>query len=122
MSNIIQEGLANRPIGIVSKNYDFVKENLRRNIGSSSFDYDGVGTPISQLADTELTSKTSPWFYMDIDKNKHSNYLSYVGSVYFNGTLAPLNVESPEEKMKKFDIASLCLENNKVGVIRNWGV
>ena len=122
MSNILQEGLMNRPIGIVSKNYDFVKENLRRNIGSCSFDYDGVGTPIGQLADTELNSKVSPWFYKNATKSQYSNYLSYIGSVYSNGTLAPLNVESPEERIRNFDLASLCLDNNKVGVIRNWGV
>ena len=122
MNNLSDNGLMERPIGIVTKNYDFVEEHLLRNIGNGSFSFDGIGTPISQLADTSLNSKTTPWFFKDTSKNKYSNYVEYVGSIYSNGTLQPLNVESFEDRIKHFDINSLCLDFNKVGVIRNYGV
>ena len=122
MNNLSDNGFMERPIGIVAKNYDFVEEHLLRNIGNGQFTFDGIGTPISQLADTSLNSKTTPWFFKDTSKNKYSNYLEYVGSIYTNGTLQPLNVESIEDRIKHFDINSLCLDCNKVGVIRNYGV
>lgn len=115
-------GFFARPIGIVGKNYDFIKSTLSRNIGTSVFSYDGYGTPISMLADTELNEKAIPWYKMDEYKNRYSNYLEYVNDIYFDGYMAFPNFMSLEDKIHTFTPQSLLLENNMVGVIRSYDI
>lgn len=115
-------GFFARPIGIVSKNYDFIKSTLNRNIGSGIFSYDGYATPISMLADTELTSDSIPWYKMDKYKESFSNYLEYMNDIYFDGYMAFPNFMTIEDRAKVFSIQSLYLENNTVGVVRNYDI
>lgn len=122
ISNSLYGGIMARPVGIVSKNYDFIRATLKRNIGSSIHEFDGYGTPISALADLEKNSEIIPSFLNDLERNKYDNYLGYIDSVYFNGYMQPSNFVSPEEKSKYFDFASLLLEANRVGLIRNYNI
>lgn len=115
-------GFMARPIGIVAKNYDFIKNTLNSNIGNGLFNYDGYGTPISSLADPELTSKSIPWFISDSHKNKYDNYLNYINDMYYDGYMSFPNFITQEEKVKFFNYRDLLLENNTVGVIRNYDV
>ena len=115
-------GFMARPIGIVAKNYDFIKNTLKSNIGNGLFNYDGYGTPISSLADPELTSKSIPWFISDSHKNKYDNYLNYINDMYYDGYMSFPNFITQEEKVKFFNYRDLLLENNTVGVIRNYDV
>lgn len=115
-------GFMARPIGIVAKNYDFIKNTLNSNIGNGLFNYDGYGTPISSLADPELTSKSTPWFISDSHKNKYDNYLNYINDMYYDGYMSFPNFITQEEKVKFFNYRDLLLENNTVGVIRNYDV
>ena len=109
-----------KKIGILSKNYQYVEETLLRNIGNGSFDFDGIGTPISQVSDPYLTSRYTPWFYSDEKKKSYPTYLSYVNDTYFNGWATPLNTESIDDRIAHFDRNSLLFINNRVGVIRNY--
>lgn len=115
-------GFMARPIGIVAKNYDFIKNTLNSNIGNGLFNYDGYGTPISSLADPELTSKSIPWFISDSYKNKYDNYLNYINDMYYDGYMSFPNFITQEEKVKFFNYRDLLLENNTVGAIRNYDV
>ena len=115
-------GFMARPIGIVAKNYDFIKNTLNSNIGNGLFNYDGYGTPISSLADPELTSNSIPWFISDSYKNKYDNYLNYINDMYYDGYMSFPNFITQEEKVKFFNYRDLLLENNTVGVIRNYDV
>ena len=115
-------GFMARPIGIVAKNYDFIKNTLNSNIGNGLFNYDGYGTPISSLADPELTSKSIPWFISDSHKNKYDNYLNYINDMYYDGYMSFPNFITQEEKVKFFNYRDLLLENNTVGVIRNYDI
>ena len=115
-------GFMARPIGIVAKNYDFIKNTLKSNIGNGLFNYDGYGTPISSLADPELTSKSIPWFISDSHKNKYDNYLNYINDMYYDGYMSFPNFITQEEKVKFFNYRDLLLENNTVGVIRNYDI
>lgn len=115
-------GFMARPIGIVAKNYDFIKNTLNSNIGNGLFNYDGYGTPISSLADPELTSNSIPWFISDSHKNKYDNYLNYINDMYYDGYMSFPNFITQEEKVKFFNYRDLLLENNTVGVIRNYDV
>ena len=114
--------LMSRKIGILSKNYDFVKETLFRNIGSGQFDYDGIGTPIGQVANPNLNSYYVSWFYKDEKKKQYPTYLDYVKGTYFNGQYSPLNTESIEDKINNFSRNSLLFDNNQVGVIRGYDI
>ena len=122
ISNSLYGGIMARPVGIVSKNYDFIRATLKRNIGSSIHEFDGYGTPISALADVEKNSGTIPSFLNDLERNRYDNYLGYIDRVYFNGYMQPSNFVSPEEKAKYFNFASLLLEANRVGLIRNYNI
>ena len=122
ISNSLYGGIMARPIGIVSKNYDFIRATLKRNIGSGIHEFDGYGTPISALADLEKNSGIIPSFLNDLERNRYDNYLGYIDSVYFNGYMSPSNFVSPEEKSKYFDFTSLLLEANRVGLIRNYNI
>lgn len=115
-------GLMARPIGIVGKNYDFIKNTLYSNIGNGFFTYDGFGGPISSLGDPELNLNYVPWFIADIDKNNYDTYLNYVNSMYFNGYMSPLNFLTQEEKTSFFDYRTIKLENNNVGVVRSYNI
>lgn len=115
-------GLMTRQIGIVSKNYDYIKNTLQSNIGNGLFNYDGYGTTISSLADPYLTSNSIPWFISDSYKNKYDNYLNYINDMYYDGYMAFPNFISQEEKVKFFNYRDLLLENNMVGVVRNYDV
>lgn len=120
MENIVGNSLMSKKIGILSKNYQYVEETLLRNIGNGSFDFDGIGTPISQVGDPYLTSRYTPWFYSDEKKKSYPTYLSYVNDTYFNGWATPLNTESIDDRIAHFDRNSLLFINNRVGVIRNY--
>ena len=122
VSNSLYGSIMARPVGIVSKNYDFIRATLKRNIGSGIYEFDGYGTPISALADVEKNSGTIPSFLNDLERNRYDNYLGYIDSVYFNGYMQPSNFVSPEEKAKYFNFASLLLEENRVGLIRNYNI
>ena len=122
VSNSLYGSIMARPVGIVSKNYDFIRATLKRNIGSGIYEFDGYGTPISALADVEQNSGTIPSFLNDLERNRYDNYLGYIDSVYFNGYMQPSNFVSPEEKAKYFNFASLLLEENRVGLIRNYNI
>ena len=115
-------GFMARPIGIVGKNYDYIQNTLKSNIGNGLFNYDGYGTPISSLADPELTSLSTPWFISDSYKNKYDNYLNYINDMYYDGYMSFPNFITQEEKSKFFDYRELLLENNVVGAIRNYDI
>lgn len=114
--------LSSRPIGIVGKNYNFLKNSLTRNIGNSIFDYDGYGTPVSMLAEPELTSEYIPWFLMDEGKRKYDNYVRYINDTYYQGFMTAPNFMTQEEKTATFDRVSLFLINNQVGAVRGYNL
>ena len=83
-----------RPIGLLSKSYDFLYDNLTRNIGNVQFTYDGYGTPIGGISDPFYnTISVTPWFISDTDKNSYPNYIEYVKAVY-GATLSVENINS----------------------------
>lgn len=83
-----------RPIGLLSKSYDFLYDNLTRNIGNVQFTYDGYGTPIGGISDPFYnTISVTPWFISDTDKNSYPNYIEYVKAVY-GATLSIENINS----------------------------
>lgn len=116
-------GLMNRPVGIVTKNYGFVRNTLYRNIGSGLHDYDGYGSVIGTLSDFDYNAfEKAPWFYIDEKKNSTSNYLQYINSTYFDGDGITNNFVDADTKIAFFDNSSLLLDNNKVGAIRSYTV
>ena len=116
-------GFMARPIGIVGKNYNIIRNTLSQNIGNGLFSFDGHGTPISSLANINLTADTTiPWFKTDMYKKEYDNYLSYMNDVYFNGTMPFPNFVSQDIKAKFFNYNSLLLDNNKVGAIRKYDI
>lgn len=122
-NNVLYDsGFMARPIGIVAKNYDFIRNTLKQNIGNGLYSYDGYGTPISAIANPDLTSESIPWFKADHDKALYSNYLDYVNQIYFDGTMNNMNFMPQSLKMNFFNYNDLLLENNKVGVIRNYDI
>lgn len=85
-----------RPIGLLSKSYDFLYNNLTRNIGNVEFEYgfDGYGTQIGEVADPFYnTISQTPWFISDNDKNSYSNYIDYIKAVY-GATLSVENINN----------------------------
>lgn len=124
VGNTVSNGsdLQSRPIGIVGKNYNFLKNTLKRNIGTSIFDYDGYGTPIGMLADTDLTSESIPWFLMDNEKNRYDNYVRYINDTYYRGFMVSPNFMTQEEKTAIFNRHDWLLVNNQVGAIRGYNV
>lgn len=116
----IYDNFLGRPIGIVGKNYNFIRSTLKRNIGSGLYGFDGYGTPISSLSNPYYNSNIEPWFFHDSKKNIYSNYMDYMNGVFFDGFMEIPNFSSQEEKTLYFNYNSLLLENNKVGVIRNY--
>lgn len=115
-------GIMAKPIGIVGKNYAFIQNALKQNIGSGLFQYDGYGTPIGDLAKPDLNSFTIPWFFEDENKDKYDNYLTYMNEVFFGGRMDYPNFNSVEDKAKYFSFKDLLLDNNKVGVVRNYNI
>lgn len=116
-------GLMSRPVGIVTKNYGFVRNTLYRNIGSGLHDYDGYGSVIGTLSDFDYNAfEKAPWYYIDEKKNSTSNYLQYINSTYFDGDGITNNFIDADTKIAFFDNNSLLLENNKVGAIRSYTV
>ena len=75
-----------KKIGIIAKNYKFLEETLKRNIGDGKHKFDKYGTPIGKFADFELTmnGKTKPWFEKDRKKRKTTDYFEYMDEAYFN--------------------------------------
>ena len=115
--------ILNRPIGIITKNYTYIRDNLYRNIGNSYHNYDGYGTPIGYLANPEMNAwSRPPWFLIDDKKNDTANYLEYINNTYFNGDGIVNNFISADEKTAIFDKNSLLLENAKVGVVRDYTI
>lgn len=73
----------NRPIGLWRKDYGFMVNHLRRNIGNADHTYDGYGTPIGDMANPFYNTIVKvPWFYLDGFKNSTANYLEYIKAVY----------------------------------------
>ena len=90
MANI--DNLMSRKIGLVANSYDYMIEQLSRNIGNSDHFYDGYGTPIGHLANPYYNSiVTPPWFILDKNKNEYSNYIEYIKGVY-GATLSVQNI------------------------------
>lgn len=122
--NSISIDLLTRNIGIVGKNYNFIKNTLQKNIGNGLFSYDGYGTEIGSLGDPMYNSKfMSPWFYIDNKKNSTCNYLDYIDKTYFKGSNSILKKFYTSETLGEFydNITnSLSLDNAKVGAIRNY--
>ena len=115
-------GFMARPIGIVGKNYNYIKATLQSNIGNGLFNYDGYGTPIGSLSDPYLTSRYIPWFIEDNYKKRYSNYLDYVNDMYYDGYMAFPNFLTQEDKIKFFNYRDLLLENNTVGAVRSYDI
>ena len=105
--------IMNRPIGIVSKNYNFIRETLLNNIGDNVHEFDGYSTPIGSLADVEYNLQTTPWFLLDEKKNNSTNYLEYVNNTYFQGSQMVNNFDDFDKKL---------FTNNTVGAIRNYEI
>ena len=114
--------LLNKPIGIGSKCYAFMESMLTRNIGSHQFAFDGFGTPIGMLGNPYLNSTVSPWFLLDEERKKYSDYLSYVNKMYFHGTMMPPNFQNHTENMAIFDYNDLMERNARVGVIHSYNL
>ena len=119
---IYRESLKSRPIGLLRKDYSYMRSTLNRNIGSGLHSFDGYATPIGSLANFDYNSEFSPSYMMDGERKHYENYLRYVDRVYFNGYMQPSNFISPEHKARHFDYTSLLLEANAVGVIRNYNI
>ena len=118
ISNI--DSLLSKPIGILNKSYDYIRTNLNNNIGSNQYEFDGYGTPIGSESDPYLNSEYSPWFMIDEDKERYSNYLSYLDGIYFKGTMTPPNFNN--SSITVVDYNTLIDLNSKVGVIRSYNV
>ena len=106
--------IMNRPVGVVTKNYDHIRRTLYEKIGSHNYGFDGYGTPIGQLADVELNEQTPPWYYLDEKKNNTTNYIEYVNHHYFlvgEGLTPNLNDFFKDVKI-----------NTQVGVVRSYKI
>lgn len=120
---LYEMGFFNRPIGIISKNYGFIRNTLFRNIGNGFHNFDGYGSPIGTLADVEMNAWSQPpWFFIDMKKNATSNYLEYINGTYFNGNGIVNNFVDADVKTSFFDYNSLLLENAKVGAVRYYDI
>ena len=131
ISNYVQAGhdfvtylnLMNRPVGIVTKNYGFVRNTLYRNIGSNVHGYDGYGTPIGMLADAEANAYSkAPWFFLDEKKNNSTNYIDYINNTYYENSGIENNFVDADTRIAYYDNNSLLLDNNKVGVVRGYSI
>lgn len=80
--NAIQNyGIMNRPIGIVTKNYDYLRNALYKNIGDNKHEFDGYGNAIGSIYKIDYET-TSPWFKLDKKKNSSTNYFEYIKNTY----------------------------------------
>lgn len=113
-------GLLNKPIGVLNKSYDYIKNALSKNIGSNKHEFDGYGTEIGSESNPYLNGEYSPWFMIDEDKERYSNYLSYLDGIYFNGSMSPPNFNSSDKNV--VDYNALIDLNSKVGSVRNYNV
>ena len=115
--------LLHRPVGMVSKNYGFIRNTLFRNIGNSDHKHDGYGSVIGTLSDVEQNAWSKPpWFFIDEKKNNTSNYLEYINKTYFNDNGIENNFIDADTKMRTFNINSIDLENSEVGAIRGYSL
>lgn len=117
-NDVIQTELMHRPVGILRKNYDYLKSALLRNIGNGVHYYDGIGEV------SEIDNDRKPaWFYIDQKKMYTSNYIDYINKTYFNDNGGIVNnFIDAVTKTLFFNHNSLLLENNQVGVIRGYYV
>lgn len=122
MISSIFNNILNRPIGAVTKNYDFMEESLMRNIGNGVHFFDGYGTSIGSLADTKLNQKTVPWFIWNKEKNNYANYLEYVNGTYFKESSLLTNFGTSDGHALSFKNTSSLENYNSVGVVRNYDV
>ena len=102
--------IMNRPIGIVTKNYDYIRNTLYRNIGDNVHNFDGYGNTIGSVTKVDYET-TSPWFKLDEKKNSSTNYFEYIENTYGNNII---NINSSD------DFYSPLLDNSKVGAVRNY--
>ncbi|MBR6516664.1 MAG: hypothetical protein IKT40_07375 [Bacilli bacterium] len=119
LTSISKEILA-KPIGIIRKNHRFIEATLHRNIGNDSYSYDGIGTPISDIANPYMNSEKSPWFELDSIKSGYKNYLDYVNDRYFSGLMTQLRFPNKTEDLRLSDTIASLDELNSVGVIRGY--
>lgn len=102
--------IMNRPIGIVTKNYDYIRNTLYRNIGDNVHNFDGYGNTIGSVTKVDYET-TTPWFKLDEKKNSSTNYFEYIENTYGNNII---NINSSD------DFYSPLLDNNVVGAVRNY--
>ena len=112
--------LLRKPIGIASKSYGFLEQMLYANIGSHQFEFDGYGTIVGMNANPYLNNETNPWFLLDEERKKYSDYLKYVNATYFHGTMMPPNFHLNSDKLKLNDYNALLEENARVGAIHHF--
>lgn len=80
--NLVNSGFAYRPIGLLEKDYRFILDVLNRGIGNHTYDFDGFGSAIGDLAEPNMNERYyRPWFHLDADKSRYANYIRYVEGV-----------------------------------------
>lgn len=119
LSDISKDILA-KPIGIVRKNHKFIEIMLNRNIGKNSYNFESIGTSISDNSNPYLNSNTIPWFKLDRYKSEYNNYLDYIDSNYFNGTMSPIRFSNKANDLMLNDKDSVYNSSNYIGVIRGF--
>ena len=102
--------IMNRPIGIVTKNYDYIRNTLYRNIGDNEHNFDGYGNTIGSVTKVDYET-TSPWFKLDEKKNSSTNYFEYIENTYGDNII---NINNSD------DFYNPLLDNNVVGAVRNY--
>lgn len=116
----ISNDILAKPIGIVRKNHKFIEATLSRNIGNHAYDFDGFGTPISDISNPYLNSDTPSWFELDESKKEYKNYLDYVNEFYFFGTMPNSRFQSNTYDMITNDTSKSLEDLNNIGAVRGY--
>jgi hypothetical protein len=109
-----------RNIGLGSKSYGFMEKMLHSSIGSSLFSFDSYGSIIGTRANPYMNSETDPWFMLDKERQKYSDYLSYINNTYFYGTMAPPNFGKTGNMLSMLEYSALLQENSYVGALHHF--
>lgn len=111
-----------KPIGVASKSYGFLDALLHKNIGSHIFEFDGTSSIIGMMANPYLYEDNESWFFLDKDKNRYDNYLTYINGIYFHGTMQPLNFNTKIDGIGMDFYNALINENSIVGAMHQYNL
>lgn len=122
--NVVNNGfnespMANRPIGILKKNYDYIKDALKKGIGDGNHNNDGYGSPIGSVVSVD-EPRFAPWYMTDKKKQNTSNYLEYLGETYYDRSGIENNFIPTSSKVALIDYDKMT--SNEVGAVRGYSI